>query len=72
MHVDGDGGVEPAADGADAVLKQANDLRQQRKWKEAAALLAQPSDANARKLIDAIAGKDLSAQVKLPAPGSYK
>lgn len=41
---------------------------------EAGALLAQPSEANARKLVDAIAGKDLSPQVgsKLPAKGSYK
>lgn len=41
---------------------------------EAGALLAQPNDANARKLIAAIAGKDLSAQVgsKLPAASSYK
>jgi Cytochrome c554 and c-prime len=41
---------------------------------EAAALLAQPTEANARKLVDAIAGKDLSTQVgaKLPAKDSYK
>jgi len=41
---------------------------------EAAALLAQPTDANARKLVDAIAGKDLSAQVSslLPAKNTYK
>ena len=41
---------------------------------EAAALLAQPSDANARKLVEAIAGKDLAAPVGglLPAAGAYK
>jgi hypothetical protein len=41
---------------------------------EAAALLAQPNGANARKLADAIAGKDLSAQVssRLPAKNTYK
>jgi hypothetical protein len=41
---------------------------------DAGALLAQPTEANARKLVDAIAGKDLSPQVgsKLPAKGSYK
>ena len=41
---------------------------------EAAALLAQPSDDNARKLVDAIANKDLSPQVGslLPAPTTYK
>ncbi|MSP46409.1 MAG: hypothetical protein EXQ83_11290 [Xanthobacteraceae bacterium] len=41
---------------------------------EAAALLAQPTDANARKLVDAISGKDLSAQVGslMPAKGAYK
>lgn len=41
---------------------------------EAGALLAQPTEANARKLVDAIAAKDLSAQLgsKLPAKDSYK
>ena len=41
---------------------------------EAGALLAQPTEANARKLVDAIAGKDLSPQVgpKLPAKGNAK
>ena len=39
---------------------------------EAATLLATPNDANARKLIEAIAGKDLTAQVKLPAASTYK
>jgi hypothetical protein len=41
---------------------------------EAAALLAQPTDDNARKLVDAISTKDLSAQVGslLPAPSTYK
>ncbi len=41
---------------------------------EAGALLAQPTEPNARKLVDAIAGKDLSPQVgaKLPAKSSYK
>jgi hypothetical protein len=41
---------------------------------EAAALLAQPTEANARKLVEAIAGKDLSAQVgsRLPAKNTYK
>jgi hypothetical protein len=41
---------------------------------EAAALLAQPTEANARKLVDAIANKDLSAQVSrlLPAKNTYK
>ena len=41
---------------------------------EAAALLAEPTDANARKLVDAISGKDLTAQVGalLPAKGTYK
>lgn len=41
---------------------------------EAADLLAQPTDANARKLVAAVAGKDLSAQVGslLPAKNTYK
>ena len=41
---------------------------------EAAALVAYPSDANARALVAAIAGKDLSAEVGglLPAKDSYK
>ncbi len=41
---------------------------------EAAALLAQPTDANARKLVAAIASKDLSPQLgsKLPPSSSYK
>ncbi len=41
---------------------------------EAAALLAQPTDDNARKLVDAISSKDLSPQVGslLPAPSTYK
>jgi hypothetical protein len=41
---------------------------------EAAALLAQPTDANARKLVSAISGKDLTAQVGklLPAKNTYK
>jgi hypothetical protein len=41
---------------------------------EAAALLAAPTEANARKLIDAIAGKDLSPQVNslLPAKNTFK
>ena len=41
---------------------------------EAAALLAQPTDANARKLVEALDGKDLSPQVGslLPAKGTYK
>lgn len=41
---------------------------------EAGAMLAQPTEANARKLIEAIAAKDLSAQVgaKLPSKDSYK
>ena len=41
---------------------------------EAAAVLAEPTDANARKLVDAIAGKDLTAQVGslLPAKSAYK
>ena len=41
---------------------------------EATALLAQPTDANARKLVDAIASKDLSPQVGglLPAKNTYK
>ena len=41
---------------------------------EAAALLADPSDANARKLVDAIKTKDLSPQVGslLPAKNTYK
>ncbi len=41
---------------------------------EAQALLADPSDANARALVAAIAGQDLSAQVGslLPDPASYK
>jgi hypothetical protein len=41
---------------------------------EAAALLAEPTDANARKLVAAVAGKDLSAQVGslLPAKNTYK
>ncbi len=41
---------------------------------EAAALLADPSDANGRALVAAIKGQDLSAKVgaMLPAPGTYK
>lgn len=41
---------------------------------EAAALLAEPTDANARKLVAAVAGKDLSAQVGSlqPAKNTYK
>ncbi|MBI3881741.1 MAG: cytochrome c family protein [Verrucomicrobia bacterium] len=41
---------------------------------EAAALVAAPTEANARKLATAIAGRDLSAEVKalLPAPADYK
>jgi hypothetical protein len=41
---------------------------------EAAALLAAPTDENARKLVDAIATKDLSPQVGslLPAKNTYK
>jgi len=41
---------------------------------EAAALLAQPTDDNARKLVSAISAKDLSAQVGslLPAKSTYK
>lgn len=41
---------------------------------EAAALLAQPTEANARKLVDALAGKDLVSALgsRLPAKGSYK
>jgi hypothetical protein len=41
---------------------------------EAGALLAQPTEANARKLVDAVAGKDLSAALgsRLPAKGDYK
>jgi len=41
---------------------------------EAAALLTQPSDDNARKLVEAISNKDLSPQVSslLPAPSTYK
>jgi hypothetical protein len=41
---------------------------------EAAALLAEPTDANARKLVTAITGKDLTPQVgaMLPAKSTYK
>lgn len=41
---------------------------------EAQALVADPSDANARALVDAIAGKDLSGEVggMLPASSTYK
>ena len=41
---------------------------------EAAALLAQPTDDNARKLVAAIAGKDLTPQVGklLPPKNTYK
>lgn len=41
---------------------------------EANALLGAPNEANARKLVDAIAAKDLSAQVasQLPAKNTYK
>ena len=41
---------------------------------EAGALAGSPSEANARKLVSAVAGKDLSAAVggMLPAKGSYK
>src|SRR5258708_17101042 len=41
---------------------------------DAAALMAEPTDANARKLVDAIASKDLSAQVAalMPAKGTFK
>jgi hypothetical protein len=41
---------------------------------EAAALISAPTEANARALVDAIAGVDLSGEVGglLPDPGSYK
>lgn len=41
---------------------------------EAAALVAAPNEANARKLVAALAGKDISAEVKplLPKPEDYK
>jgi hypothetical protein len=41
---------------------------------EAATLLSQPTEANARKLVEAIKGKDLYAQVRalLPAKNTYK
>ncbi|MBM3540328.1 MAG: hypothetical protein FJX55_21210 [Alphaproteobacteria bacterium] len=41
---------------------------------EAAALLAQPTEANARKFVDAVAGKDLAGALgsRLPAKASYK
>lgn len=41
---------------------------------EAAALLARPTEENAKKFVDALAAKDLSAQVgsKLPAAATYK
>jgi hypothetical protein len=41
---------------------------------EAAALLARPTEENAKKFVDALASKDLSSQVgpKLPAPSTYK
>ena len=41
---------------------------------EAAALIADPTEANARALVAAIAGMDLSGEVggMLPDPGSYK
>jgi hypothetical protein len=41
---------------------------------EAAALVATPNDDNARKLVAAIAGKDVSAEIKsfLPKPEEYK
>lgn len=41
---------------------------------EAAALVAAPTEANARKLVEAIATKDLTAEVGslLPAPADYK
>ncbi len=41
---------------------------------EAAALIADPTEANARALVDAIAGKDLSGEVGglLPDPSTYK
>jgi hypothetical protein len=41
---------------------------------EAAALVAAPTDANARKLAEAIAGKDIFAEVRalLPSPKDYK
>ena len=41
---------------------------------DAAALVAAPDDANARKLVAALAGKDVSAEVKsfLPKPEEYK
>ena len=41
---------------------------------EAAALVADPTEANARALVDAIAGKDMSGAVggMLPDPSSYK
>lgn len=41
---------------------------------EAAALIAEPSDANARALVDAIEDKDLTAEVGplLPDPSTYK
>jgi hypothetical protein len=41
---------------------------------EAGTLLSQPTEANARKLVEAIKGKDLYAQVRtlLPAKNTYK
>jgi len=41
---------------------------------EAAALLARPTEENAKKFVNALASKDLSSQVgpKLPAPSTYK
>ena len=41
---------------------------------EAGALVADPSEANARALIDAIAGKDLTGEIggMLPDPSTYK
>lgn len=41
---------------------------------EAAALVADPTEANAQALVDAIAGKDLSGEVGglLPDPATYK
>lgn len=61
-------GQQARIDQAKASLAAIQDIPQ------AAALLADPSDANARALVEAIAGQDLSAKVggMLPASGSYK
>jgi hypothetical protein len=56
------------------VQSATSDLKAVKSVPEAAALVAAPTDANARKLVAAIEGKDLASEVKplLPKPEEYK